>query len=202
MLRTLLVQRRIAEVTCEFGSAAEARAGIEAIAKTEAALVDIRLPDGDGIDLALELRARLPKLKIILVSSSVEQYIVHRVMESGIMGFVHKGDDADTLATAVEQVTSGGLYLSPQFVEARELYKSGGGFRLVLSPRETEVLKVIGAGFSDGEASELLGLAVTTVATHRRNIMGKLGLHTAQELQAYALTNGFVTVGGLNPPKA
>ena len=68
----------------------------------------------------------------------------------------------------------------------------------MLSPREQDFLKLMGAGFSDAEAAAALGLGASTAQTHRRNVMAKLNLHSAQELQTYALKAGFTTIDRLH----
>lgn len=95
-------------------------------------------------------------------------------------------------------VAAGGAFFSPRFVERqRALTNTPGSFEKKLSPREQELLRFIGAGYTDAEAAAALGLTASTAQTHRRNVMAKLDLHTAKELQAYALKAGFTTIDRL-----
>jgi DNA-binding NarL/FixJ family response regulator len=91
-------------------------------------------------------------------------------------------------------VGAGGAFFSPRFVERqRELTKTPGTFEKTLSPREQELLRYLGAGFTDAEIAATLGLSASTAQTHRRNVMEKLDLHTAKDLLSYALKSGFTT---------
>ena len=103
------------------------------------------------------------------------------------------------LLTAIQMVAAGGAFFSPRFVERRrQLERNSTSFDKLLSGREQELLRYVGAGYTDAEAAAALGTTAGTVQTHRRNVMMKLGVHSAQELQAYALKAGFTTIARLH----
>lgn len=198
MLRRMLVEDCQGKVVLEVGSLAELRANIAVLATIDLLLLDIRLPDGDGVDFVAEMTSQQIAVPVLLFSGSCEDYIVHRVNRSFVQGFVHKDEEPKVLLTAIQMVAAGGAFFSPRFVERqRALANSPETFEKKLSPREQELLRLIGAGYTDAEAAAALGLTASTAKTHRRNAMAKLNLHTAQELQAYALKAGFTTVDRL-----
>lgn len=199
LLRRLLVEECKGRVVFEAGSLAELRENASKLSGVDLLLLDIRLPDGDGVDFVDEMNQRQLSVPVLLFSSSVEDYVVHRVGRSFVQGFVHKDEEPKVLLTAIQMVVAGGAFFSPRFVERqRALTKTPGTFEKKLSPREQELLRYIGAGFTDAETAAAVGMTVSTAVTHRRNIMAKLDLHTAKELQAYALKTGFTTVDRLH----
>jgi DNA-binding NarL/FixJ family response regulator len=200
MLRRLLAERCQATVTLELATLAELREAIAQVSRLDLLLLDIRLPDGDALDFIPEMSARKIATPVLLLSSSCEDFIVHRVLHSFAQGYVHKDDEPDILVTAIDAIAGGGSYFSPRFEERRRaLAASSQSFTKMLSTREQELLKLLGAGYADADVASLLGLSPGTVHAHRRNIMAKLNLHTAQELQAFALLHGFTTVRELRP---
>lgn len=199
LLRRMLVEECRGKVVLEAGSLAELRANAGLLATVDLLLLDIRLPDGDGVDFVDELTSQKLAVPVLLFSSSCEDYIVHRVSRSFVQGFVHKDEEPKVLLTAIQMVAAGGAFFSPRFVERqRALAKAPDTFEKKLSPREQELLRYIGAGYSDAETAAALGLSASTAQTHRRNVMEKLGVHSAKELQVYALKAGFTTVDRLH----
>jgi DNA-binding NarL/FixJ family response regulator len=198
LVRRLLVEECKGRALLEVSTLAELRANIDKLRLADVLLLDIRLPDGDGFDFIDEMSREHVPTPVLLFSSSCEDYIVHRVNRSLVQGFVHKDEDQKVLLTAIQMVAAGGAFFSPRFVERRrQLEKNSTSFEKLLSPREQELLRYVGAGYSDSEAAAVLGATAGTVQTHRRNIMMKLGIHSAQDLQAYALKAGFTTIARL-----
>ena len=191
LLRRLLVDDCKGRVVFEAGSLAELRANVALLKEVDLLLLDIRLPDGDGVDFVDEMNALHVGVPVLLCSGSVEDFIVHRVARSHAQGFVHKNEEPSVLLTAIQTVVAGGAFFSPRFIERkRQLAADPDAFDKKISPREQELLRLIGADYSDAEAAAALGISASTAATHRRNIMSKLGLHTAKELQVYAQKTG------------
>ena len=199
LIRRLLIDECNGEVTLETGTLAEVRTNMAILRNADVLLLDIRLPDGDGIDFVDELVKAQVTTPVLLFSSSCEDYIVHRVSRSFVQGFVHKDEDPKVLMTAIQMIAAGGAFFSPRYVNRqRQLAGDQSSFDKLLSPREQEFVKLIGAGFTDSEAAAALGLNSSTAQTHRRNVMAKLNLHSAQELQTYALKAGFTTIDRLH----
>lgn len=199
LLRRLLVEDCKGKVVLEVGTLAELRANLALLASVDLILLDIHLPDGDGIDFTDEMSKARIAAPVLLLSSSCEDYVVHRVSRSFVQGFVHKDEETKVLVTAIQTIAAGGAFYSPRFVELRrKLAREPSSFEKLLSVREQQLLRLLGAGYSDAEAASELGLSVGTVQSHRRNVMGKLDLHSAQEMQAYALKADFTTVDRLH----
>jgi DNA-binding NarL/FixJ family response regulator len=161
-------------------------------------LLDIQLPGDDGITLAGRFTQLLPATRIILLSSVREHYQLHRALQSGVDGYVHKDDSPDALAAAVQTVLAGGCYFGQTVQQLRrQMSQDPDCFSKILSTKEQEVLELLGQGLTNEEAGPLLALSPETVQTHRRNIMRKIGAHNATQLQAYALKHGFTSVSDL-----
>ena len=199
LMRRLLVEDCKGKVVFEAGTLTELRANMAALRSADLLMLDIRLPDGDGIDFVDEMVKAHVQTPVLLFSSSCEDYIVHRISRSFVQGFVHKDEDQKVLITAIQMIAAGGAFFSPRFVDRqRTLARDQSSFDKLLSPREQDFMKLIGAGYTDTEAAAALGLGASTAQTHRRNVMAKLNLHSAQELQTYALKAGFTTIDRLH----
>lgn len=198
LLRKLLTEQCGATVALECGSLAEVRAKMDVLKSVDLVLLDIRLPDGDGIAFAEELSKRKTGAGVLLMSSSSEDFVLHRVNRSFVQGFVHKEDPPEVLVTAVQVAASGASYFSPRY-RAKLLALAGreDTFEKLLSPREQDVLRLLAMGHTDSQAASALGTSTSTVESHRRNIMMKLRLHNSQEMQTFALKAGFITVNEL-----
>jgi len=199
LIRRLLIEDCKGKVVLEAGTLAELRANLPVLRGADLLLLDIRLPDGDGVDFVDELvKAHMPT-PVLLFSSSCEDYMVHRVSRSFVQGFVHKDEDPKVLLTAIQMIAAGGAFFSPRFVDRqRQLAGDLRSFDKLLSSREQDLLRLIGAGFTDAEVASTLGVGQGTVQSHRRNVMAKLNLHSAQDLQAFALKTGFTTIDRLH----
>ncbi len=174
-------------------SAAETLAGLEA-AQPDALLVDINLPDDDGITLALGIKKRFPHLRIIVLSAECTEYTIFRVRQSGLDGYVDKNSDPDFIQDALQTVIrDGGTYFSPLMKEvARSTALDSQAFLKILSGREHELLPLFGMGKPDTEIAQSKGLSPDTIRKHRENIMRKLGHRSVSELVHYCIEKGFV----------
>lgn len=168
------------------------------LGKIDLILLDIQLPGEDGITLCGRLSILLPESKVILLSSVKEDYLLHKALQSGADGYVHKDDSMDALIGAIETVMQGGCYFGYTVQQLRrQMGHNPESFSKILTDKEQEVLELLGQGLSNEEAAPMLALSPETVQTHRRNIMKKLGLHSALQLQSYALKRGFTSVSDL-----
>ena len=174
------------------GTLAEARAALGRQG-FDVALVDLGLPDGNGIDLIRELARERPETDVMVVTVFGDEAHVLASIEAGATGYLLKRSLHDTLADTVRELRAGGSPISP--VIARQLlqrFKRGpegatesasplpvddGG----LSEREREVLLFIAKGFTVGEIADMLHLSAHTVATHVKHIYRKLAVHSRTE---------------------
>lgn len=162
-------------------------------AKPDLVLLDIEMPEQNGLDVAKELRKKLPEARVIIVSSHCEPYAVHELSRLKIRGFVHKGDSLGELLEAVRNVLEGKTYYSESFKGVvRELRSQAESYQKILSSREIEILIGVAEGRADAEIATSLGITPNTVATHRRNIRLKLNAHNDRDLLNYARQCGLV----------
>ena len=159
----------------------------------ELALLDISLPDKNGLELIKDLRSLCPELPILVVSMHDEMVYAERALRAGARGYIMKQEGGQKFLTAIRQVLGGQICVSDA-MSARilEVFSGkqgdqGGSPVRKLSDREFEVFQFIGQGVSNRAIAEQLHLSVKTVEVHRAHIKEKLGLKTATELVRYAL---------------
>jgi DNA-binding NarL/FixJ family response regulator len=183
----------------KFQVVAEASDGQELIRAAEAhrpdiAIVDISMPTLNGIDAARELLRTSPGTKTILLTQHDEEQYVQEALEAGVRGYVLKSQVASDLLLAIQQVSRGGVYLSPgvsQAVVQGYRYKSERTAD-PLSVRERQVLQLIAEGRSTKDIASLLGISVKTAESHRSRLMQKLDIHETASLVRYAVRRGLV----------
>jgi DNA-binding NarL/FixJ family response regulator len=177
------------------GVAGDGISALRLCRKLEPALVllDICIPQTSGLVVAEILKAEYPNTKILAVSSENDPVTILRAFKIGVQGYLDKSTQTiEILTEAIRKVSTGGTYFSPSVLRIRDkLLEEPMAFQKILSPREQEILSLIGGCYSDQEIGNLVGLSPATVQTHRKNIMGKLGVHSTPELIRYALDNGF-----------
>lgn len=176
----------------------EAANGRDAIAlahakRPDVMLLDISLPDIDGIEVARILRRQLPEVKVIALSMHNEQHVVQKMLAAGAIGYVDKSSAYEELPRAVRAVMQGQIYLSPE-VTRSALAPVAAARKASISQREREVLALLAAGKRSRQIAEQLHVSTATVEVHRRNIMRKLGLRTVAELTHYAIREGLVSL--------
>jgi len=157
-------------------------------------IVDLEMPDGNAMDWVIE-RVKLPEQpRVLILSSSDEDYVLYRALHSNIPGFVHKNDNTETLLAAIKAVLAGDVFFSSTVQKMRSRMQSEPlFFAKILSDREQEILKHIGRGLRNSEIAQLVNppLSESTVADHRKRIMQKLKLHREADLIRYAQEKGF-----------
>lgn len=191
------------EVLWEAGSLAEAERLLGA-RPPEVLLLDLSLPDGDGYDLAERTLQRLPRLLILVLTSHCDEYTISRLLQSGVQGFVDKNEQpVETIAQALVALQAGRTYYSEAVERIRQhLREDSKAFTKLFSPRELEVLGLVGAGFSDEDIGRRLALSTSTVQWHRKRIQARLGLESTRELMRYALQKGITRLPLILPPGA
>ena len=159
-------------------------------------LLDINLPDGNGIDLCKKLVSLYPKLKIIALSSFSEIAFVRRILSNGASGYLLKNTSKEELITAFNTVLEGGQYLQSD-IQKKMLQSSLGkkessSFIPKLTRRENEVLIAISEELTTQEISEKLCISIKTVETHRMNLISKLGARNSVGLIKNAIEKGLL----------
>jgi len=168
----------------------------------ELVILDLGLPDRDGLDLLEELFSVSRHSKVIGISGYCDEYTMHRVLNSKLHGFVDKkGQTLDQLAAAIHAVLAGERYFSPTADKARLALRNDPlAFNKILSEREQQLLALFGRGLSNEEIAGAVNLSELTVRNHRCRTMAKLGLRTSAELIRYALEKGFIRLETLGRP--
>ncbi len=177
------------------GEAENAATGLELCRKhlPDVVLLDLNLPDRDGLSIADELLAIDPKVRILALSSECDDYTLYRVLNSGVHGYVDKnGQSVEVLKQAIDEVLKGRVFFTEVVQKVRQrLRTEPKAFPKVLTNREQQLLSLLGGGMTNDEVARKLGLSRCTVQLHRRNIMSKLGLHRTPDLIRYAVNRGF-----------
>jgi two-component system response regulator NreC len=156
-------------------------------------LLDLVLPDGDGIELAQPLLAAAPRARLIALSSHVDEFTLHRALASKIHGILDKNEQpVRILREAMDEVLAGRRYLSSAVQRLRaNLRADPAAFDKILSDREQAVLRLVGEGLDNEAVAARLKISPSTAKNHRLNIMAKLDLHSTPQLIRYAIEKGF-----------
>jgi DNA-binding NarL/FixJ family response regulator len=149
------------------------------------AVLDVRMPDGDGFEMAKRVLEKKPGQKIIFLSMHTEPRFVKKAMESGAKGYVSKKAPLDELMTAIQTVLEGGTYTGSQLETEEALSPEG-----TLTDRQIEVLRLIAQGCSAKEIASKLNISVRTAEFHRAAIMDRLKLHSTAMMTRYAVERG------------
>jgi DNA-binding NarL/FixJ family response regulator len=190
------------EVAGQVGSLAEARElNGEVLEKVEVAIVDLALPDGDGLDLIEDLSSQ-PRTMTLVLSASLEPGRFARAVEAGASGVLHKSTPIKDIVEAVRKLRAGEALLSPaEVVEmlrlvGRERQEEHAARQAVerLTPREKEVLQALAEGLESREIAEKLNVSVETERTHMVNILHKLGVHSRLQALVFAARYGVVEI--------
>ncbi|HKZ15286.1 MAG TPA: response regulator transcription factor [Solirubrobacterales bacterium] len=189
-LRALLEAQEDFEVAGEGSSLAAGREAVADLAP-DVLVLDVNLPDGLGVDSVAELREAHPGTQIVLLTMERDIGLARRALDDGALGYLFKDAAHLELVEAVRAAASGNRYL-PAAVSAGLSRAPDDSETQALSPRETDVLRLMALGHTNREIGEQLDLSVRTVETHRAHIQQKLGLTTRPELTRYALEHNLI----------
>jgi len=195
-LANLLSDAKDIEIVAQAGN------GIDSIVKImehepDVVLMDISMPEMDGIEATQSIVAVKPGIKIIALSMHAEKQYIKGMFEAGASGYLFKNCSYDELIKAIHTVNSGEKYLSKKITEIMIQDYLGKEKNVTVSTaelteRESEILKLIAEGHSVSEISERLFVSVKTIGTHKQHILEKLNLRTTTDLVKYALRKGII----------
>lgn len=163
-------------------------------------LMDINMPDLNGIDATRQLLAQAPEIKILALSMHTNRKLVLGMLQAGASGYLLKDCAFEELITAIRALANGQIFLSSKVAGTLlKDYRKLAAFEdqlqsFPLTAREREVLQLIGEGRASKEIAHALSLSVKTVETHRRNILQKLNLKNTAELIRFAIQEGLTSL--------
>ena len=209
-LRSLLERHEGWEVC---GEATDGREAVEKAKelKPDVVIVDIGMPNLNGLDATRRLLQFDPNFKVIVLTVTDADQVIREALDAGARGFVLKSDAARDLVSAVEALQTKHMFFTPRvndlllagFLEkGHTVSRSEPPHLPTLTPREREITQLLAEGKSSKEAASALNLSTKTVETHRSNIMRKLSLHSIRDLVVYAIKNKIIQVEmgpGANP---
>lgn len=181
------------DVCGEAGTAASAIELLESLDQVDLVIIDLSLPDRNGLELIKDIRAMNDEIKCLVISSHDEQLYAERVLRAGGRGYIMKDRAPSVLIEAITQVLGGGVFVSPEMTaKLMEVFAGGSsasrsGSVSALTDRELEVYRAIGEGKTSREIAGLLGISIRTVDAHRTHIKDKLGFRDAAELTYEAI---------------
>jgi DNA-binding NarL/FixJ family response regulator len=182
------------------GEAKDGREAVELAAtlKPDILLLDIGMPNLNGLDAARQVLAATPEARILILTIHDSEQLVREILAVGARGFLLKSDAGRDLVAAVEALQQRRTFFTPRIAQMMldgYLRPPGeGDTSSVLTPREREVIQLVAEGKTSKEIAAALNLSVKTAETHRTNLMRKLNLHSVADLTLYAVRNGIVQI--------
>lgn len=200
LVRTGLRALLLSEPTLQL--VGEATGGYEAIKmvadlRPDVLVLDLSMPDLDGIAVTRQLKPSYPDLKILILTLHEDEALLREAIKSGASGYILKRAAEAELISAIQIVMRGDMYVDPSMLRSLIEEKpspTNARHESVepLTPRETEVLKLIVQGYTNRQVGEELNISIRTVEGHRANLSGKLGLRSRVELVRYAREHGLL----------
>lgn len=198
-LRKILEERPDWEVVAEVGDGREAIKKAVAL-KPDIAILDVAMPQLNGIDAAQQIARRVPETKVLILSMHSDEAYVTRALQAGAKGYMLKDSAGNDLLKAVSDVAAGKSFFSPSIAKlmlddyVRRVAGAGVADRYEsLSEREREIFQLVAEGRTNRDVAELLEISTATVETHRARIMQKLDIHNTAELVLYAVRRGVIS---------
>lgn len=196
-LRALLEKETDFEIVGETGS------GLDAIQMSEeedfdVLLLDISMPGLPGSRVAEEVLSRKPNLAIIVLTMHEDEHYLRELFRIGARGYVLKKSTGTELVQAIRSVYRGDSYVDPAMADllispfVGKISSSDQSRLGLLTPRETEICRLLAYGHTNSEAGKKLNISVRTVETHRNNIMAKLELKSRADLVRFSIDNGLL----------
>lgn len=195
--------RMVLDLESDLSVEGEASDGMEAVRIAlehdfDLAILDIAMPRMTGLQAANQLRVLRPQLKLLLLSMYESEQYLFEALDAGAAGYVLKSAADQDLVDACRRAVRGEPFVYPKQVPAlarRHLEEAAAGRSRALgglTPRETEILKLIAEGYTSQQIATMLVIALKTVESHRANILQKLAMRDRVELTRYAIRTGLV----------
>jgi len=169
--------------------------------KPDVVIMDIVLPQLNGIEATRQIKAHHPEIEVIVLSMHATRSYILQLLQAGASAYLLKDSAVEDLAAALVAVRKGGMYLSPAISTAAALKNETAGFLEKsmadsgsLTKRELQVLQLIADGHSTKEIAAILEISVKTIETHRKQIMDKLEIRTTAGLTKYCIREGLTSL--------
>lgn len=191
-LKQMLADAPDIEVCAEATTGAEVLTAVQALGGAQGlgvVLLDIAMPEGDGLDVLQALRKAWPALPVLILSTYPEKQYAVRCIKLGAAGYLNKSADPDDMVAALRKAAAGGVYVTPATAEALASAVGGASAKAgpeSLSHREHQVFRLLTTGHTVSEIGAQLSLAPNTVSTYRARILEKTGTKNDVELALYA----------------
>ena len=190
------------EVVAQAGSLAEGRRVLKDAKEVDVAVVDLDLPDGNGVDFVRDLRTANQQGMVMVLTASKDRIQIARAVEAGAAGVLHKSASIAEIIDAVRGLSEGQQLLSTIDViemlrlvgEQRERNRDAQAALGRLTRREREVLQALADGLNDKEIADRLHISTETARTHMVNILGKLGVDSRLQALVFAVRHGAVKI--------
>ncbi|MFT3892892.1 MAG: response regulator transcription factor [Anaerolineales bacterium] len=197
-LRMLLENEADLAIEAEAGDGGQALRLVETL-KPDVVIMDITLPDISGIDATRQIKALYPNMAVVALTIHEDEQYFFEMLQAGASAYVPKRAAPDDLIMAIRAAYRGETYIYPSLAKllvkdflARNGEDENKETISGLTRREQEVLALLAEGKTNEEIASQLTISIHTVARHRENLMGKLGLHSRSELVKYAIRKGLI----------
>lgn len=191
-IRALLERADDIEVVGEAGDGAAA-VELTLAADPDVLVMDVTMPVLNGIQAAETLAERAARTAVVLLTMHADEALVRSAVETGVKAYVLKGSIVDDLMLAIRVAAAGGTYLAPN-ADLSGSDEPATAPAVALTPREREVLQLIGDGLTNRAIGSKLSISIKTVERHRTSIMAKLDAHSVVELMRAAFKHGYLTI--------
>jgi DNA-binding NarL/FixJ family response regulator len=192
-IRSLLMN----EKEIEFIGSASTAESCRAFLKTkipDVILMDINLPDGNGIDLCKEIKDKYPTINILGISTFNQASYIKDMMENGASGYVLKNATQQEITEAIQLASIGKNYMAFEVAKTLHVAEKNETTKIIIGRREKDVLTLIKDGFTNGEIANQLFLSQHTVDTYRKSLLAKLNARNTAELIKLAVINKLITM--------
>ena len=195
-LRDLLSKEPDIQVVAEATDGRDVMDAVRRI-RTDVIVMDVEMPGIDGIEATRRIRASSSEIQVVMLSMHSDPDLIRKALDNGARGYVLKKSAGEELVKAIRTVCRGVTYQSRAMDHADYLYgEYPQGTPPRLTPRESEILRLIASGRSNPQIAETMRISVKTVQNHRINLMAKLDTHSLPELIRTAIKLGLINLEG------